>query len=247
MKKILSITMMAALLAMSGCKEYNDSKVWDNLYNLQLAQEEQARRLAALKARQTTVNGNIDALKGIAAALQSNDYVTGVTAFTDPAPGGYRINFTKSPQVTIRNSEKGETGEDGEKGETGATAPQIGVREDGGVYCWTLGGEWLEDADGNKIPVTGPQGPSGPQGPPGATGITPTLRINPDSGDWEVCLAGGCDEGCNEGWKSLDVKATGNDGSTPAIGADAFEDAYYWTVDGEWLTDADGNKIPLTG
>jgi hypothetical protein len=54
---------------MSDCKDYDDSKVWDNLYDLQLAQEEQARRLAALEAWQTTVNGNIDALQGIATAL----------------------------------------------------------------------------------------------------------------------------------------------------------------------------------
>jgi hypothetical protein len=171
-----------------------------------------------------------------------------VTAFTDPAPGGYRISFTKSPQVTIRNGEKGE---DGENGEPGAAAPQIGVQEDGGVYYWTLGGEWLyKTGTTEKIPVTGPQGPSGPQGLPGATGVSPTLRINPTTNFWEVCLTGDCDEGSNEGWKSLDVKATGNDGVTPVVGAAEFpasSGSYCWTVDGEWLTDAGGNKIPLTG
>lgn len=45
--------------------------------------------------------------------------------------------------------------------------------------------------------------------------------------------------------------ADGADGSTPVIGIGLFEDVYYWTItlDGEtdWMTDDDGNKIPVTG
>jgi hypothetical protein len=90
------------------------------------------------------------------------------------------------------------------------------VREDGGVYCWTLGGEFLKDADGNKIPVTGPQGPSGPQGPPGATGVSPTLRINATTNFWEICTNGTCND--DGDWTNVlnsagsPVKATGDDG-----------------------------------
>ena len=40
----------------------------------------------------------------------------------------------------------------------------------------------------------------------------------------------------------------GTDGSTPVIGVSQDEDGiYYWTLNGEWLTDDDGNKIPVTG
>ncbi len=40
----------------------------------------------------------------------------------------------------------------------------------------------------------------------------------------------------------------GVDGYTPTIGAKQDTDGvYYWTVDGAWLTDADGNKIRVTG
>lgn len=40
----------------------------------------------------------------------------------------------------------------------------------------------------------------------------------------------------------------GKDGSTPLIGVKMASDGvYYWTIDGEWLLDSDGNKIPTTG
>ena len=40
----------------------------------------------------------------------------------------------------------------------------------------------------------------------------------------------------------------GKDGYTPVIGVRADSDGiYYWTLDGGWMLDADGNKIPTTG
>ena len=39
----------------------------------------------------------------------------------------------------------------------------------------------------------------------------------------------------------------GSDGSTPVIGVKADSGVYYWTVNGEWLLDGEGKKIPLTG
>ena len=42
--------------------------------------------------------------------------------------------------------------------------------------------------------------------------------------------------------------ADGKDGHTPIIGVDKDTDGiYYWTIDGQWLTDKDGNKIRVTG
>lgn len=41
--------------------------------------------------------------------------------------------------------------------------------------------------------------------------------------------------------------ANGTDGYTPSIGvAQDTDGIYYWVVDGKWLTDAEGNKIPVT-
>ena len=40
----------------------------------------------------------------------------------------------------------------------------------------------------------------------------------------------------------------GKDGYVPVIGVKKDTDGvYYWTVDGEWICDDDGNKIPTTG
>ena len=40
----------------------------------------------------------------------------------------------------------------------------------------------------------------------------------------------------------------GKDGTTPIIGValDPIDNAYYWTLNGDWLLDKDGNRIPLT-
>ena len=40
--------------------------------------------------------------------------------------------------------------------------------------------------------------------------------------------------------------ANGTDGHTPVLGTKQDTDgAYYWTIDGEWVLDGEGNKIPL--
>jgi hypothetical protein len=88
------------------------------------------------------------------------------------------------------------------------------------------------------VPATGPQGP---------IGITPTLRINDATGEWEVCLTGDCDESSDEGWKLTGKIAA------PQIGAAEDPDdpdgsgIFYWTVNGEWLLDGNNNKIPVIG
>ena len=54
---------------------------------------------------------------------------------------------------------------------------------------------------------------AGSKGDKGDTGVTPKLRINAGTGEWEVSY----DEGMN--WESLGVKATGPKGDTGAAGA----------------------------
>lgn len=39
----------------------------------------------------------------------------------------------------------------------------------------------------------------------------------------------------------------GTDGKTPMISVAQEEGVYYWTVDGEWLLDSDGNRVQATG
>ena len=216
-KSNLFLLSFLALGFIVGCSDkYDDSEVWNEL-------EKQAVRIAALEKWQETVNSNINTLQGLVAALQENDYVTGVTAFDTPAPGGYYVTFSKSGLATIWNGAKGETGETGADGED-AVAPVIGVDEypeDSGVYYWTLDGEFIE-AGGKKLPVTGPKGDPGEDGQDGSdggNGTMPKLQINTTTNYWEVSYDGGAT------WESLDVAATGPRGPKGATGDAIFAGA----------------------
>lgn len=147
--------------------------------------------------------------------------------------------------------DQGDKGEKGDKGDDGEVArvPVIGVKQgtDGNWY-WTVDGEFLTDdnddyvrangidgaqgaqgAQGPQGPqggqgaqgAQGPQGPQGAQGPAGKNGVTPQLRINETSNEWEVSY----DDGNT--WKSLGVKATGEKGETGDAGT---SDPYFKSV-----------------
>lgn len=256
-KYILGMILSAAVL-FTGCK-YDDDDLWNEV-------NDQAKRIAALEAWQTTVNSNIGTLQGLVSALENNDYVTGVTEFTTPAPGGWRITFSKSGEKTIWNGAKGDTGTTGATGATGATGrtPDIGVKEfptGSGVYYWTLDGEFITDdgtLSGNKIAVRGTKGEDG---------TTPTVEIG-TNGNWFIngadtrVKAKGEDGtpgttptvtiGANGNWfvdgVDTTVKATGNNGKngkTPkvAIGSDGY---WYISADGT-ATGTDPADIGSTG
>jgi hypothetical protein len=203
MKKFFNILVLA-LLMLGGCSEYDDSSIKNEVNDLK-------NRVATLEQWATTVNSNITALQNLVSALQNMDYVTGVTTFASPAPGGYVISFVKNGNVTIFNGNDGAKGSDGQDGIDGrdGESPQISVKQDtDGVYYWTLNGEWIL-ADGNKMRVTGERGTDGSNG---LNGINPQLRINSGTNIWEVSY----DEGST--WISLGVTATGARGQDGQIG-----------------------------
>ncbi|MDR1155627.1 MAG: hypothetical protein LBL04_13050 [Bacteroidales bacterium] len=193
MKKIFCVLM--ALLMLGACDSYNHEALENDLNDLK-------SRVAALEEWTETVNSNISALQDIVAALQDSDYVTGVSPFTSPVPGGYIISFVKSGDIVISNGadgKNGTAGKDGVRGKSGES-PLIGVKQDAGVYYWTLNGEWITSG-GNKLRVSGERGADGGNG---QNGITPQLHIN-SSNIWEISYDGGT-------WTSLGVAATGAGG-----------------------------------
>lgn len=100
-------------------------------------------RVEKLEAWQKSVNDQIVALQGLVAALESNDYVTSVTALDNGT--GYVVMFSKSGSITIKHGEKGAT-------------PVVSVKQDAdGKYYWTLDGEYITDGEA-KIPATGDKG-----------------------------------------------------------------------------------------
>ena len=131
-----------------------------------LADHEQ--RIQTLETLCRQMNTNITSLQTIVDAIQQNDYIKSVTPVQEGSEViGYTIEFVKNGSITIyhgKNGQNGADGQDGAPGKDGANGqdghtPVIGVQQDAdGKYYWTLDGEWLLDAAGNKIPTTGENG-----------------------------------------------------------------------------------------
>ena len=199
----------------------------------------------ALRTLCNQMNSNIEALQTIVEALQNNDYVTSVTPVVDGGKTiGYTIYFSKSGAVTIYHGENGENGKDGANGLDGHS-PQIGVKQHtDGIYYWTLDGEWLKDANGNKIKAVGIDGDNGSNGTNGVDGITPQLKIENEY--WYISYDNGTT------WSQLG-KATGEDGKDGANGSDGADgkdgDSFFQSVTQDeqyvYFTLADGTQITL--
>lgn len=221
----------ACMFGLSSCgDDYDDSELRGDIESLE-------DRISVLEEWQKSVNTDIRSLQSLVAALENKDYVTAVTPLEDGT--GYVISFLKSGNITIKHGERGEQGEKGEDG----TTPVISVKQDtDGKYYWTVNGEWLLD-NGNKMPVTGEKGDKGDKGDKGADAITPQVRINTDTNEWEISTDGGTT------WASTGVKATGNKGNTGAQGEKG--DSMFSSIDNSneayvELTLADGvTKIKL--
>lgn len=141
MKKNLAL-LLTVIVTLSGCMK-------KDLDEIRKEQVTLAARISTLEKWQALVNENISSLQSIINAQSNSDYVTSVTTLADGS--GYVINFMKSGAVTIKN---------GEQGIAGAT-PQISAKEDGGIYYWTLNGDYLL-VDGDRLRVTGEQGATAP-------------------------------------------------------------------------------------
>ena len=194
MKRILFLAL--TVLVAAGC--YDDAALWDQIKNHE-------ERISKLETLCNQMNTNISSLQTIVSALQNNDYVTNVAPITENGKEiGYTVTFSKSGSITIYHGNDGENGKDGADGKDGST-PVIGVRmASDGLYCWTINGEWLLDADGNPIPTTGKDG---------ADGITPQLKIEEDY--WYISYDNG------QTWSQLE-KAVGEDGKDGVDGDSMF-------------------------
>lgn len=124
-------------------------------------------RVEALEDFRDQVQSEIDALQDIVAKLQSQVTVNSVEQNSD---GSYTIRFSDGTSATISD------------GQDGMTPPTIIVilGEDG-EYYWGYENpdgseEFLLDDQGNKIKVTAD---------------APQVRINPQTGNWEISTDGG--------------------------------------------------------
>ena len=173
MKNKLLILALAAATMLIGCKKYDDTDVRNDIKDLQ-------NRVTALETWCETAKGQIGSLQGLVTALESKNFITGVTPILEGAEEvGYTITFQTGNPITIKH------GKDGQNGDPGAT-PQIGASKDpenpsDETYYWTVkigDGEpdFILDEQDNKIPVTGEKGD------------TPELSVEEDGGVlyWKV-------------------------------------------------------------
>ena len=152
-------------------------------------------------------------LRATTTVFESNDAITSITPVMEGGVEiGYTITFSNHDPITIYHGKDGKDGQNGANGQNG-TSPVVGVAQSGGVYYWTLNGEWLLDADGNKLPVSGKDGANGENGQNGSNGqngVTPQLKIENDY--WWISYDNG------NTWTQLG-KAKGEDGENGQNGA----------------------------
>ena len=142
---------MSLGLALSclACSKYDDSALNERLAKLE-------QRVGAIEEKVRVANEDIKTLKSLVSASTQGKTITEVKK-TDE---GYDLIFSDKQVISIK---MGRNGADGH-------SPKISVAQDGGVYYWQLDGQWLLDAQGQKVRVSGETGPVGPQGPQGPQG-----------------------------------------------------------------------------
>ena len=181
------LALAVTVAAAAACMKFDDSEIQSELSGIK-------SRLSALEEK---VNTNIAGLWEIVNAQKNGIQITSVSE-TDDA---WIISFSNGKTATVSKGK----------------SPVIGVARHQGVYYWTLDDEWLLDASGNMLPVSG------------APGTTPQLKI--EGGYWYVST----DEG--KTWTKLG-KATGEDG-------DSFFKDITWDDDYVYLTLQNGTKFEL--
>ena len=211
MRKILLSVVLATTLALTSC-QFDDSALWSKLDEYGQSIKDHEQRISALEELCKQMNTNIEALQTLVDALEKRDYVTNVSEVRSNGEViGYTISFAYSDTITIYNGKDGADGQDGADGKDGYT-PQIGVMKDtDNIYYWTLDGEWLLDAKGNKIKAVGTDGADGKDGQDGANGT--------DGKDGQNGTNGSDGKDGQDGTNGTDGKdgADGKDGITPQL------------------------------
>lgn len=163
-------------------------------------------RVAALEILCNQMNSNLSSIQTIVSAMEKGDYITNVSPLVENGKTvGYTITFAKGQPISIYNGQNGAAGH----------TPVIAVKQDtDGIWYWTIDGNWLLDANNQKVKAVGIDGKDGKDGKDGQNGqngyngedgVTPQLKI--EDGYWFVTTDGGST------WTKLG-KATGDDGAS---------------------------------
>lgn len=152
-----------------------------------------------VSALESKVNQNVNSINALVDAAKKAVTITKVETLTD----GYKIYFSDGTISTISNGVNGTDGKDGVDGKD-AVAPVIGIKEEEGVYYWTIDGEFVLN-NGQKVPVTGKDG------------LTPQFKIQ--DGKWYVSFDGNT-------WDAVLVTGT----EKPELVMSETDDEYVFTL-----------------
>ena len=212
MRKIQLFVLSVVVVLFTACH----GNIWDAIDDLDA-------RVARLEELCKEMNTNITSLQTIVSVIQENDVITGITPIEKGGKVvGYTISFDKHDPITIYNGEDGKDGANGANGVDGKDGytPILGVAKDtDGVYYWTLDGEWLLDADGNKLRVTGRDGKDGVDGEDGKDGAD-----GKDGQDGKDGVDGEDGKDGQDGTNGTNG-ADGKDGVTPQL---KIEEGYWY-------------------
>lgn len=128
--------------------------------------EDTHAKLEALQRLVSEANDNLESLENLLKAL--DDTHTILPASFVETEDGYEVSFQDGRKVFIHY------------GKDGKTLVPIGVLDEDGIYYWTVDGEWLLDADGNKMRASASVGEDG---------IAPVIKV--EDGFWWISSDGG--------------------------------------------------------
>jgi len=185
------LTLLLVLLA-SSCSD----RFGDDLRSL-------GSRVEVLESSVLKANTELEALSTIIKTILSNGYIKEIK---DKANGSYEVTMIyytfkkdKDGNEVATPVEKTYTLQNGNPGESADL--NITVKQENGIWYWYVYNK--EDSNVTKIRAGGVDGKDGK-----ADEILPQLRINHETGMWEILTDGV--------WKSLGIRADGKDGG-PAI------------------------------
>jgi len=162
----------------------------------------------------TTVNQINETVAGINTLLSGKKFITAVTPNKGPQNESvilsYTISFSEGDPITIYNG-------------TAGAKPVIGVTEVGGVMYWTVDGEFITDANGNRIQ---------------AAAANPVFKV--ENGKWYVSYQ----DGAEGTWNELG-DATGESGDSWFDNVSVSEDGLHLVVKMSEKAGGETYSIPM--
>ena len=202
MKKYLLVALFYLSLCVSSC--YDDSALWNSI-------KDHESRIAKLELLCGQLNTNVQSMNDIITSLKNNEHASNISPIMENDKViGYTIAFSNGKSVTVYVNNA-----------TDVTVPSIGVKKDAdSIYYWTLNGEWIKDASGNKIPTSGKDG------------VTPKLKV--EDGYWYASYDGG------NTWTKIENASAGSSETGSSFFKDVqYDDKYIY------LTHNDGTVLTI--